>query len=473
MTTARLAAALVFVGTAFVAAGTGDAQQLPDADGNAPAATDGATVHPQESSALTLPEVLASALRTHPSVAGAEARLNAAAAAAAGARSEWLPTVSATAMATRYQEPMVVAPLHGFDIRSPPAFEETLYQGHAGAEYTLFDGGGRSARVRAASAMETAAASSVAVARDAVLMEATAAYLSALTAADVLRAHDRWVSALEAERERSELLFDQGKTPRLTVLRTRAALSRARAQRESSAEALRLARYRLVRVSGLDESRILAARLTGIALVESEPRSREIMVDRARRPENPMLAQVEGRVAAMESQAAAARASFLPRVSLTGRYSAFGAPSVDWSGEWQAGVQLSYPLFTGGARLAGVERAEAEAEAARADRRRVEQQLADAVDATLSAYRSARARVVALEAAVAQGEEVVRIERLALDSGAGVQTDYLRAEAELAETRSTLAEARNAGIEARVRLAQAMGELTMDWLDQHTERAEP
>ncbi|MGK7311305.1 MAG: TolC family protein [Candidatus Longimicrobiales bacterium M2_2A_002] len=427
----------------------------------------------QEPDPLTLREVLESALRTHPSVAGAEARREAAAASTSAARAAWLPTVAASALATRYQEPMVVAPLHAFDPQSPPAFDETLYQGHATAEYTLFDGGGRSARIRAAAALEASAESGVMVARDAVLAEAVSSYLSALTARDVLRAHDWWVTALEEERERARLLFDQGKTPRLAVLRTEAALSRARARREAAAESLRLARYRLGRVSGLDDARVADAELTELALVEPALPGRRVLVERALRSENPALASAASREAATEGRAAAARSAFLPRISLSGGYSAFGAPSVDWTGEWQAGVQLSYPLFTGGARLAEVERAEAEAAVARAERGQVEQRLEDAVDAALSAYRSARARVAALEAAVAQGEEVVRIERLALESGAGVQTDYLRAAAELAETRSALAEARHAGIEARVRLAQAMGELTVDWLEQQTERAEP
>lgn len=460
MTTATLATALMLTG-ALPAAPSGPTAPLP-----------ALPVHDQAPGPLTLREVLESAVRTHPTVVGAEARLDAAAASTGEARSAWLPTVAASGVATRYQEPMVVAPLHGFDVRSPPAFDETLYQGHATAEYTLFDGGGRSARIRAAAAQEASAESGVAVARDAVLVEAVSAYLSALTARDVLRAHDRWVTALEEERERARQLFDQGKTPRLAVLRTEAVLSRARAEREAAAEALRLARYRLGRVSGLDDDRVVRAELVEVRLAEPQLADRRTLVERARRPDNPALARAASRVAATESRAAAAGSSFLPRVSLSGRYSAFGAPSVDLTGEWQAGVQLSYPLFTGGARRAGVERAEAEAAVARAEREGLKQQVEDAVDAALSAYRSARARVTALEAAVAQSEEVARIELLALESGAGVQTDYLRAEAELAEARSALAEARHAGVEARVRLARAMGVLTVGWLERRTERAE-
>ena len=419
---------------------------------------------------LTLTDVLESALRTHPAVTGAEADLTAARAATDRARAAWLPTVAATVTATQFEEPMVVAPLHGFDIRSPPAFDETLYQGHASAEYTLWDGGARGARIRASEARAAASESGVAVARDRVLADATSAYLSALTATEVLRAHDRWVRALEEERDRAQLLFEEGKTPRLAVLRTEAALSRARAEWQAADEGLRLAERRLSRVSGIEVQRIRRVTPVEVAVAD-ETLDRDTLVERARSA-NPALAQAASRVAAAQTAVSAARSSYWPRLSLTGRYSAFDAPSTELVGEWQAGVQVSYPLFTGGARGAGVAEAEAEAAAARSGRALAEHEVADAVDAALLAYRSARARVAALEAAVEQSAEVARIERLALDSGAGVQTDYLRAEAQLVEARSGLAEARHAAVRARVRLAQATGTLTMEWVAQMTERAE-
>ncbi|NIP80470.1 MAG: TolC family protein, partial [Gemmatimonadetes bacterium] len=150
----------------------------------------------------------------------------------------------------------------------------------------------------------------------------------------------------------------------------------------------------------------------------------------------------------------------------------FGSPDTDPAPEWQAGLRVSWPVFTGGARARAVERAEAEASAARADALLAAREVADAVDRALVAYRSARARVEALEAAVAQSEEVARIEALALEPGAGVQTDYLRAEAELLQARAGLAEARHGVVEARVRLAQATGELTPEWLLRMTEGVE-
>jgi outer membrane protein TolC len=96
---------------------------------------------------------------------------------------------------------------------------------------------------------------------------------------------------------------------------------------------------------------------------------------------------------------------------------------------------------------------------ARAELAGIIREVEDGVEAALAAYRSARSRAEALEAAVAQSAEVARIEALALESGAGVQTDYLRAEAELLTVRAALAEARHGAVEARVRLERATGRL--------------
>jgi outer membrane protein TolC len=100
------------------------------------------------------------------------------------------------------------------------------------------------------------------------------------------------------------------------------------------------------------------------------------------------------------------------------------------------GTQASYPLFSGGARARAWSGRRRSAGGAQAELGLVVREVEDAVDGALAAYRSALSRARALEAAVAQSAEVARIEALALEVGAGVQTDYLRAEAELLAARA-------------------------------------
>ena len=59
---------------------------------------------------------------------------------------------------------------------------------------------------------------------------------------------------------------------------------------------------------------------------------------------------------------------------------------------------------------------------------------------------------------------MLRIEKLRLSAGAGVETDYLRAEADLLAARANAAEARNRAAAARAELARIAGELTPEWV---------
>jgi outer membrane protein TolC len=190
---------------------------------------------------------------------------------------------------------------------------------------------------------------------------------------------------------------------------------------------------------------------------------REALVASAVRA-NTEVMRAQSRLAAALATSDEARAAFLPTVRLAARWNEYGSAEGTFSGEWQSGVLLSYPVFTGGARASIVDRSAAEARAASADIRGAELRVAESVDAALSALASAGARVAALVVAVDQGVEVVRIEKLALDNGAGVQTDYIAAEAELARSRAALTEARVAAHIARVELARATGELSAAWL---------
>jgi outer membrane protein len=174
-------------------------------------------------------------------------------------------------------------------------------------------------------------------------------------------------------------------------------------------------------------------------------------------------------VLAAEAGRSEAKASRLPNLQLGARYADYGTVEGDFSGEWQATFQLSYPVFTGGRRTNVIRRAEAEERRATESLRLVELQMESRIDQALAAVQETGARKEALAAAAEQSQEVARIEHLALEAGAGVQTDYLTAEAELFRARAALTQARHGEIAAAVQLARAMGDLSVTWLEQNLE----
>ncbi|HSG09704.1 MAG TPA: TolC family protein [Longimicrobiales bacterium] len=405
---------------------------------------------------LTLGAALDSALATHPSVGAAQARMEGATATHEAARAAYLPTVTGSAGITRFQQPMVVAPLHGFDPLHPPAFDQTLIQGQVGMAYTLFDGGARGAL----SSGTAAAEESMALQKDAIVQEliqsVTLAYTAVLGSREVFIAAEAQVDALASEFDRAGQRLREGTAARVEVLRAEAALLDARAQSASAEVQVGVAERNLARLMGVDPSTTLGRSLADVA-----PRrgARGVAV-----ADNPRILAAARAVDAAQARVDQENAGRLPSVRAAAGLQNFGSSRGEYDTEWQAGLQVSWPLFTGGARTAAIHKA-------RADLRVAEQQLAQArlavaadLDGADAAWREASARAEALAASVAQWEEVARVEALSLENGAGLQQDYLRAQAALFQARAGLARARFDMILALVGRARAQGHLDLDWM---------
>ena len=404
---------------------------------------------------LTLADAVAAALEGHPALAAAAARAEAIDGSADAARASRLPSLSATATLVRFEEPMVVAPLHSFDPQNPPRFEDALLQGQLGAEYAVLDLA-RPARIRAADALVEAAHLERTATEQDVIERTISAYLTVLSSRALLDAAEAQAEALEAERTRVKQNVGAGTAPEVDLLRASATLQQAVAERASAAAMVGLAERRLARVATLPNDRVRGAALADVAA----ERSAEPIVAAS----SPRIARAERSVTAAEAGLAQERAGRLPRLSASASLQEFGTPEGASAWEWQAGLRFSWPVFSGGATRAQIRRAEAELDAARAERAATALTIADELDAARTALAEAEARHVALRTAVAQWEEVARIARLALDAGSGVQRDLLEAEAGLFRARAGEAEARYDAVLALVAEARALGTLDTAWI---------
>lgn len=416
----------------------------------------GAMPHVTAAQTLTLQAAADSALASHPSVEAARARVEAADAGRSAARAALLPSLAANGSLSRFEEPMVVAPLHGFDPMQPPTFDRTLVQGQLGLDYTLWDGGARGARIRGAEAAEGIETARMEATSMELLDGVVAAYTGVLGTRELQAAAARQVAALTAEHDRADQRLREGTAARVEVLRAEAALLDARAQQATAEARAGLAERNLARLMGVAPDVVVGATLADIA-----PRAQ---VDTAS-VTDPRILAARRAVDAAQARVDVERAGRLPRLSAGGGLQNYGSGAGDYVTEWQAGVRVSWPLFTGGARTAAIRSAEADLRAAREELRRAELSVAGALDAANASVAESAARARALEASVAQWEEVARIEALSLETGAGVQQDYLRAEAALFQARAGRARARYDEILARVGRARAQGRLDRTWID--------
>lgn len=427
-----------------------------------------ASARAQTPTRLTLLDAVQQAVQSHPALELAAARSARAQTIVSEARSARMPAVNLDANLTRFGLPMVVAPLHGFDLRNPPIFDRTLSQTSLSAGYTLFDAS-RGARIEQAADLAGAATSSAAATRMQVLADVTRAFLRVRTTREVAAAHEHRITALAREHERAALLVEQGRAARVVLLRAAAALSAARADGVSARSDVEVAEGELAWQMSV---RVDAIRRLAIAGVRLKANAERPSVEAARvsaRDSSPEIERSRHQMAAAEATRAEARGLRLPRVQLAGRFVEYASGAGHPQGEWQGGAQLSYPVFTGGALQAANDRAAADVRAAAAEMTLTERHIDEAINRAFSALSYARARVDALESAVAQSEEVTRIDRLALDAGAGVQSEYLTAEADLFRARAALTEARALEVLARIDLARASGQLTESWIANNVE----
>jgi outer membrane protein TolC len=181
--------------------------------------------------------------------------------------------------------------------------------------------------------------------------------------------------------------------------------------------------------------------------------------------ERPELARARAARDRAERGVDEARAGYLPRADLFARLYGDTPDGLDFGrGNWIAGVALTWGVYAGGARGAGVDQARAGLrEMLEADRAAT---LAVQLDVKRAWLRrdEARARQDVAGAAVGQAEESLRLVRDQYEGGAATVTRYLEAELMATQARMRATQARYDLRKAEAELERALG--------RHRERVE-
>jgi outer membrane protein TolC len=403
------------------------------------------------------------ALAAYPAFAAAEAAVDRAEGARREAEAGRYPSLRVGASLTRFDQPMIVQPLHGFDPTRPPDFDRTLMQGEATLSYTLFDGGERAARVLRADADLRAAGAGAEGTRAAVTAQVAATYLAVLSAGEVAQSHERRLEALEEEERRVRMLLAEGQAPEIQLLRVEAALEAAEAEAVAARGALATAELELARLTGASRDRTRRDALVGVTLRSDQAPTQSAALGRALAA-NPEVEAARRALDGAKASASMVRTARWPKVDAFGTYWERGGGEASFGSDWGLGLRVSYPLFTGGAVRSQIQQAEAGVRGAEERVRLAEFEAGRRVDAALAAVAETRAKAAALDRAVERQEAVVRTERVALEIGAGVQTDFLAAQADLLAARAGLARARHAEMAAHIEVARLLGMLDEDWI---------
>jgi len=412
---------------------------------------------------LTLLDAVDLAIEQYPAVGRARAAMDEARAAFGEAQSEWFPTLSFGATATQNSDPMPVYPIHGFSLNRIPPFDERTGMYGISLGYTVFDGGGRLARSRMARSQHESTCAAYEEIRQNITAQVLQVYLDVLGAREVLSAHEVRVEALESELSRIRQHYEQDRAAKVEVLRVEAALAGAEADRVRAYTSLEVSQRELALLIGTEFDESSTSKLVHVVLKDTAIGDRESIVNRAL-VASPTVRQAQLRAATANAGLAAARSARFPRFELGGSYHGLGDFDGNRVTEWQAEASLSLPLFTGGLVTKRIAGHKAALRGAEEEVKMAEYGVRQQVDRALAVLDESRARLVSLERAVETQAELVRIEKLLLETGAGTQMDYLDAEADLVTMRANLVDARHRQIKIRAELARISGDLDREWI---------
>jgi outer membrane protein TolC len=145
--------------------------------------------------------------------------------------------------------------------------------------------------------------------------------------------------------------------------------------------------------------------------------------------QRPDLQRVRSEQSAQEKSLSMAKGAFGPRLNAFGSWQT-DSHSIGWNGgnNWTAGLELSIDLFSGGAKMAQLQREKATSERVAAMRSAFEDNVRLQVRRAYYDNESARQQVAVAKAATEQATESLRILKDRYDAGLATVTDLLRAE---------------------------------------------
>lgn len=175
----------------------------------------------------------------------------------------------------------------------------------------------------------------------------------------------------------------------------------------------------------------------------------------------PDIVAAEHQLQAANANIGAARAAFLPSITLTG---AFGTASAELDGlfaggsrAWNFAPSINLPIFDAGRRQASLDLTEVRRDQAVANYEKTIQTAFRDVSDALSARRWLADQVEVLRATVAAQEERARLAQLRYDHGASPYLEVLDAKRDLLAAQQQLVQTRRALLSSRVGLYAALG----------------
>ena len=415
---------------------------------------------------LSLDDALRAAQAQQPQMRAARAQTRAASARVGEARAGYLPRVDAQAQYQRSTANFLLSPMmvhtpltKGYQANNQLGPGDTVDYLVFGVTATqlIYDFGRVPALIAQGEAGVEASEADTRATSQAIALNVRVAYYGALAAKQLVQLGEEAVRNQQGHVDQIHRFVDAGQRTRFDLSSVELNLANAELALVRARNALALAKVRLVAATGADEP-------AEFEIVE--PASQDSTLDGAladslertairRRPE---LARLDALMGAQRAAGRAARAGYLPTLTAVANVAGAKVQGFDAGYDWYVGVGLNWNLFGGMLTTRQSEEADANVDAAAAQRSSLRQAIRAEIQEQLLAIADAQQRQVVSERAVSTATDRLHQAEDRLQTGAGDALDLDDAQVSLVNAKAQSVQARYDLAIARARLRRAVGE---------------
>lgn len=420
---------------------------------------------------LSLRDAARMAIAGNKSIAGSAASNDAATARITQARSGLLPKLNYSESWSRSDNPVFVfsslLTQHQFGEQNfqigplnRPDFLNN-FQSLVTADQPLYDAGKTTRAVRAAALGRDITAQDARRTQMNVIASVVRSYYDAQLSEEQLNATVEAMRSAEADLERAASRLSAGMATDADVLSIRVHLASVREERIRRAADLDVARAALNDAMGLplDALHTLTTALAPL----TTPQPPLAGYERNGSDERPESRQMKAAKEIAETNAADARGSLFPQVSLHGAFEADRQRFYTRGGaNWLVSIGLRWNLFNGYADKARIAEAQATLRRSAADQEQTDSAIRLQVRRAWAEWSAAGQRIESARAVQSEAQETLRISQNRYDAGLNTTTDLLRVETALLDTRMRYLSAIHDQRISAATLELAAGTLTVD-----------
>lgn len=404
------------------------------------------TPKPAAASGLRLADAVATALASQPQLRQAAAELEGARAAANQSRASLLPSLS---VSTSYQFGPSRQNVNQVGV---PVTNLGNYALGVNADQMLWDFGQARSRYDAQLAQVDAQTQTSRQTTLVVLLNVRTAFFTARANQTLVTVAQETLANQLRHQSRTRSLVEIGTRAPIDLAQTSADVASAQLQLINAQNALQTAKAQLNQAMGVEGGTDFTIADETMAPVAGEDKGLDALLGEAV-ANRPDLAAMQSRLQAQSLLVDAAEHANYPSLRASAGAGSNGTPISSPNNNWNLGVGLSWPLYTGGAREAQADQARANLEGLRAQADTLRQQLRLAVE-------QARLAVVSAKAAQVAAAEATKAARTQLDLAEGRYGAGVGSILELGDAQVAYTNARAQEVQEQYKLSTARAQLT-------------